>query len=37
MAGRIGKIAMNYYETDQAGFEALHVVAGRVSAVRVMP
>ncbi len=37
MAGRIGKIAMNYYETDQAGFEALHAVAGRVSAVRVMP
>ena len=23
MAGRVGKIAMNYYETDQSGFESL--------------
>ncbi len=36
MAGRLGKIAMNYYETDQAGYDALHAVAGEVSQVRVM-
>lgn len=36
MAGRLGKIAMNYYEADQSGFEALHAVAGRVADVRVM-
>ena len=23
MAGRLGKIAMNYFETDKAGYDAL--------------
>lgn len=36
MAGRLGKIAMNYYETDRAGYDALHAVAATVAAVRVM-
>lgn len=36
MAGRLGKIAMTYYETDQAGYDALHAVAGEVSRVRVL-
>lgn len=36
MAGRLGKIAMNYYETDQAGFDALQTVAGAVSLVKIM-
>ena len=36
MAGRLGKIAMNYYEADQDGYDALHAVAGEVAQVRVM-
>lgn len=36
MAGRLGKIAMNYYETDKAGFDALHAVAGTVAEVRIL-
>lgn len=36
MAGRIGKIAMNYYETDQGGYDALHAVATRVADLRIM-
>lgn len=36
MAGRLGKIAMNYYDADQTGYEALHTVAGEVAHVRVM-
>jgi hypothetical protein len=36
MAGRLGKIAMNYYETDSGGYDALHGVAGTVAEVRVM-
>ena len=36
MAGRLGKIAMNYYETDRAGYDALHSVAGSVADVKVM-
>ncbi len=36
MAGRLGKIAMNYYEADQDGYEALHAVAEKVAQVRVM-
>ena len=36
MAGRLGKIAMNYYETDRAGFDALHAVAGTVAEVRIL-
>jgi hypothetical protein len=36
MAGRIGKIAMNYYETDQGGYDALHAVASRFADLRLM-
>lgn len=36
MAGRIGKIAMNYYETDQGGYDALHAVATRFADLRIM-
>ena len=36
MAGRIGRIAMNYYELDQRGQAALTAVAGRVAEVRVL-
>lgn len=36
MAGRLGKIAMNYYETDKGGYDALHQVAGAVAEVKVM-
>ena len=36
MAGRLGKIAMNYFETDKAGHDALKGVAGTVSAVKVL-
>jgi hypothetical protein len=36
MAGRVGKIAMNYYESDQQGLEELKGAAGTVSAVDIM-
>lgn len=36
MAGRIGKIAMNYYETDQGGYDALHAVATRFADLKIM-
>lgn len=36
MAGRVGKIAMNYYEADQQGLEELKGAAGTVSAVDIM-
>ncbi len=36
MAGRLGKIAMNYYETDQGGYDRLQAVAGTVAEVRIM-
>jgi hypothetical protein len=36
MAGRIGKIALNYHEMDQRGHEALTAAAGRVAEVQVM-
>lgn len=36
MAGRLGKIAMNYFEADQAGYDELTKVAGTVGAVKVM-
>jgi hypothetical protein len=36
MAGRLGKIAMNYYETDKAGQEALSALKGSIAAIQVM-
>lgn len=36
MAGRLGKIAMNYYDVDQSGFDGLHTVAGTVAQVKIM-
>ena len=36
MAGRLGKIAMNYFETDKAGYDGLHGVAASVADVRIM-
>ena len=36
MAGRLGKIAMNYYDNDQAGRESLRAVAETVAQVKVM-
>ncbi|HEX5916860.1 MAG TPA: hypothetical protein VFY76_03355 [Nocardioides sp.] len=36
MAGRVGKIAMNYYEADQQGLEELKGAAGTVGAVDIM-
>ena len=36
MAGRIGKIAMNYAELDKAGRDAMAKVAATAAAVKVM-
>jgi len=36
MAGRLGKIAMNYFETDKAGQDALKTLTSTIAAVRVM-
>lgn len=36
MSGRLGKIAMNYFETDKAGNEALKGIVGTITAVKVM-
>ncbi len=36
MAGRLGKIALNYAELDQRGSDALGAAAGRVAEVTVM-
>ena len=36
MAGRLGKIAMNYFETDTAGYDALSALKGTIAAVKVM-
>lgn len=36
MAGRLGKIAMNYYETDKAGHDALSALKGTIAAVKVL-
>ena len=32
----LGKIAMNYFETDKAGYDDLHGLIGTISAVKVM-
>ena len=36
MSGRLGKIAMNYFETDKAGYDALHGLVGTIAAVKVL-
>jgi hypothetical protein len=36
MSGRLGKIAMNYFESDQEGLEELQGVAGRIGSVSIM-
>jgi hypothetical protein len=36
MAGRLGKIAMNYYETDKAGQVALAGLTSTIAAVKVV-
>lgn len=36
MAGRLGKIAMNYFETDKAGYDALSALKGTIAQVKVM-
>ena len=36
MAGRLGKIAMNYFETDKAGYDALSGLKGTIAAIKVM-
>lgn len=36
MAGRLGKIALNYYEADTAGFDELHGVAGVVAELEIL-
>ena len=36
MAGRLGKIAMNYFETDKAGYDALSALKGTIAAIKVM-
>ena len=36
MAGRLGKIAMNYFETDKAGHGALAALTGTIAGIKVM-
>ena len=36
MAGRLSKIAMNYFETDKAGYDALSALKGTIAGIRVM-
>ena len=36
MAGRLSKIAMNYFETDKAGYDALSALKGTIAAVKVL-
>jgi hypothetical protein len=36
MAGRLGKIAMNYFETDKSGHEALSALKGTIAGTKVM-
>lgn len=36
MAGRVGKIAMNYYESDQQGYDSLKGAAATVAGVDIM-
>lgn len=36
MSGRLGKIAMNYFETDKAGHDALSALKGTIAGIKVM-
>jgi len=36
MAGRIGKIAMNYYDTDRAGYDAMSALTSSIASVTVV-
>ena len=36
MSGRLGKIAMNYFETDKAGYDALSALKGTIAGIKVM-
>ena len=36
MAGRLAKIAMNYYETDKAGQDALSALRSTIASVKVL-
>ena len=36
MSGRIGKIAMNYFETEKAGYDALSALKGTIAGIKVM-
>lgn len=36
MSGRLGKIAMNYFDTDKAGYDAMHGLVGTIAAVKVL-
>ena len=36
MAGRLGKIAINYYETDKAGYDALSALTSTIASVKVL-
>lgn len=36
MAGRLGKIAMNYYETDKAGHDAMSALTSTIASVKVL-
>ena len=36
MSGRLGKIAMNYFETDKAGYDSLSALKGTIASFQVM-
>ena len=36
MAGRLGKVAMNYYETEKAGFDAHQALVATISTTKVL-
>ena len=36
MAGRLGKIAMNYFETDKAGHDSMSALKGTIAALKVL-
>ena len=36
MAGRLGKIAVNYFETDKAGYDSLSALKSTIASVKVL-
>ena len=36
MAGRLGKIALNYYETDRSGYDSLSALKSTIASVKVL-